>query len=74
MTGHRLLYFVLGMEWSVYMNNQFCTCYEQPEQGKFLVGKQYMWDYVIDGIIVKDEDDVKILFDEIKWLWYFVTV
>ena len=53
------------------MNNQFCICYELPEQGNFFLGKQYMWGYVIDGIIVKDEDDVKILFDEIKWLWYF---
>ena len=59
------------MGWSVYMNDQFCICYEQPEQGKFLIGKQYMWYHVIDGIIVKDEDEAKILFDEIKWLWYF---
>lgn len=53
------------------MSDQFCECYELPDQGRFLLGNQYMWDYVIDGIRVRDEDEADIFFDEIKWLWYF---
>lgn len=53
------------------MSDWICECYELPDQGRFFVGNQYMWAYIIDGIRVKDEDGTDVLFDEIKWLWYF---
>ena len=36
-----------------------------------MVGRQYMREYIIDGIKMIDEDGTEIFFDEIKWLWYF---
>ncbi|MDE6991635.1 MAG: hypothetical protein K2P42_13385 [Lachnospiraceae bacterium] len=53
------------------MNEKYCECYELPEQGVFIVGNQYLWQYIIDGIAVADENGTEVLFDAIKWLWYF---
>lgn len=59
------------MGWSVYMNKRFCECYELPGQGVFIIGSQYLWHYIIDGIAVEDENGTDVFFDAIKWLWYF---
>lgn len=48
-----------------------CTCYCLPPEGKFIIGKIYSWRYIIDGIVVTDENGREIYFDEIKFLWYF---
>jgi hypothetical protein len=48
-----------------------CECYQLPPQGNFIVGNKYKWDYIIDGIVVKDESKIEISFSEIMWLWYF---
>lgn len=53
------------------MNEKYCECYELPEQGVFIVVNQYLWQYIIDGIAVADENGTEVLFDAIKWLWYF---
>lgn len=53
------------------MSDHVCECYELPDQGYFLVGKQYKYQYIIDGIRVKDENGIDINFDDVKWLWYF---
>ena len=33
---------------------EMCTCYNLPPKGEFLIGKEYPWQYIIDGIVVKD--------------------
>ena len=53
------------------IDHQLVECYALPDQGRFLVGRQYMREYIIDGIKIIDEDGIEIFFDEIKWLWYF---
>lgn len=53
------------------MNERICKCYDLPAKGRFLVGNQYLYEYTIDAIVVKDEDGASISFHEIKWLWYF---
>ncbi|MCI8900111.1 MAG: hypothetical protein HFH76_05680 [Lachnospiraceae bacterium] len=53
------------------MNKRFCECYELPGQGVFIIGSQYLWHYIIDGIAVEDENGTDVFFDAIKWLWYF---
>lgn len=48
-----------------------CECIALPPNGRFVVGNQYLWDMIIDGIGVKDEEKRLIGFGEINWLWYF---
>lgn len=48
-----------------------CECYKLPPYGNFIVGKKYIWSFIIDGVSVKDENEDTICFTEIKWLWYF---
>ena len=55
----------------MYMSDQLCECYELPDQGRFLIGSEYRCNSVIEGSRVRDEDGDDIVFDEIKWLWYF---
>lgn len=55
----------------MYMSEKYCECYELPEQGAFIVGNQYLWHYIIDGSAVVDENGTEVLFNAIKWLWYF---
>ena len=52
---------------------QKCICYDLPPKGRFLIGKEYVWEYVIDGIVVEDEDGDEIDFNnEISLLYYFI--
>ena len=39
--------------------------------GDFIIGNIYNWSYTIDGILVIDENNKEIYFDEIKFLWFF---
>ena len=48
-----------------------CKCFAVPDKGKFVAGKKYIYEYVIDVISVWDENGNKFDFDEIKFLWYF---
>lgn len=49
-----------------------CICYRLPPKGEFVVGKEYPWTWVIDGLIVKDENGMGIDFrNEIFFLIYF---
>lgn len=48
-----------------------CECIDLPPNGRFVVGNRYLWDIIIDGIGVKDEEERLIGFGEINWLWYF---
>lgn len=51
-----------------------CKCFDDVPTGKFIVGKTYEWEYVIDGITVIDEDKNIVSFDDIKFLWYFKKI
>lgn len=48
-----------------------CTCHHLPPEGAFHIGKEYPWQYVIDGIVVEDENGIRICFNEIIFLIYF---
>lgn len=55
-------------------SEELCECYCLPEAGRFVIGERYRWNYVIDGIVVGDEDGKEIDFDEIRFLWYFKKI
>ena len=48
-----------------------CVCCNLPPKGEFLIGKEYPWQYIIDGIVVKDEKGIEFDFNEIIFLIYF---
>ena len=48
-----------------------CKCYYLPMDGDFIIDNIYNWSYTIDGILVTDENNKEIYFDEIKFLWFF---
>jgi hypothetical protein len=48
-----------------------CKCHNIPRRGSFILENKYKWYYIIDGIYVIDENNSKILFNEIEFLWYF---
>ena len=48
-----------------------CKCHHIPPEGTFIRGNTYCWTSIIDGIQVLDENDNKIDFDEIIFLWFF---
>ena len=48
-----------------------CACYCLPMEGEFIIGNIYSWHYIVDGIVVTDENGKEIQFDEIKFLWFF---
>ncbi len=53
------------------MSMKRCECYCLPEKGRFVIGDNYVWRYIIDGIEVFDNDEKWIYFDEMIFLWYF---
>ena len=53
------------------MNMNQCICYKLPAKKDFIVGNEYEWTYVIDGIIVINEKREQCYFREIEFMWYF---
>jgi hypothetical protein len=51
-----------------------CECFILPSKGVFIVGNKYTWDYIIDGIVVIDENQCNIFFGEIESYWYFKKI
>ena len=51
-----------------------CKCHHVPPTGVFNKEKIYYWEYVIDAVAVTDENDNKVIFDEITFLWYFTKL
>ena len=51
-----------------------CKCHHVPPTGVFIKQKTYCWEFVIDGIVVTDENDDKLIFDDITFLWYFTKL
>ncbi len=51
-----------------------CKCHHVPPTGVFIKEKTYNWEYVIDAVAVTDENDNKLIFDEITFLWYFAKL
>lgn len=49
-----------------------CICYNSPEKGSFIKDHTYQWTYIIDGICVFDEFHKTYIFEEIRFLWYFM--
>ena len=41
-----------------------CKCHNIPSEGKFTVGNEYDWSYVIDGIYVIDDVGEKVDFND----------
>lgn len=39
-----------------------CTCCTLPLTGQFTVGKEYYWEYIIDGVKVYDDNQIGIIF------------
>ena len=48
-----------------------CKCHHIPPEGVFIQGNTYCWEYIIDGIVVSDEHNNKIVFNDMTYLWYF---
>ncbi len=48
-----------------------CKCHHIPPEGVFIQGNTYCWEYIIDGIVVSDEKDNRITFNDMTYLWYF---
>lgn len=48
-----------------------CKCHHIPPEGVFIQGNTYCWEYTIDGTVVSDENDNRIAFKDITYLWYF---
>lgn len=48
-----------------------CKCHNIPSEGKFIIGNEYDWSYVIDGIYVIDDVGEKVDFNDYTFLWYF---
>ena len=48
-----------------------CKCHNIPSEGKFIIGNEYDWSYVIDAIYVIDEDGKEVFFNDYTFLWYF---
>ena len=51
-----------------------CKCHHVPPKGVFIKQNTYYWEYVIDGVAVIDENDNKLIFDDITFLWYFTKL
>ena len=48
-----------------------CKCHNIPNEGKFIIDKEYYWSYVIDAIYVIDDIGEKVYFNDFTFLWYF---
>lgn len=56
------------------LNKVHVCCINVPPKGNFVKGEVYPFDYIIDGIRVKDKDGVGYDLDDIYCCWYFAKV
>lgn len=55
------------------MENDFkCRCHNPPPWGEFVRGKDYTWTYVIDAVVVYDDNGCEYDFKDIEFLLYFI--
>lgn len=52
----------------------WCRCCHLPDEKGFKIGYEYQWIYIIDSIIVINEKDEEIIFDEYTFLRYFTKL
>ena len=51
-----------------------CRCHHIPKEGSFIVGAEYAYSYIIDGIIVIDDNGNRVVFNDYTFLWYFTKL
>lgn len=51
-----------------------CRCNNLPPEGNFIKGKEYEWDYIIDATYIIDDNGEQVVFDDIKFYWYFTKI
>ncbi len=51
-----------------------CKCHHIPKEGCFQIGAEYEYSYIIDGIIVIDENGNMFVFNDYTFLWYFTKL
>ena len=51
-----------------------CRCHHLPKEGSFKAGVEYKYSYIIDGIIVIDDNGNRFVFNDYTFLWYFTKL
>lgn len=48
-----------------------CICYCLPNEGNFIIGSRYRWEYIIDGVHVYDDDGNQMYYNDYTFMRYF---
>ena len=51
-----------------------CRCHHIPKEGCFQIESEYEYSYIIDGIIVIDDNGNRFVFNDYTFLWYFTKL
>ncbi len=56
------------------LKSKICRCHHIPPNSSFKVGEIYNWNYMIDGITVRDNSGKEFAFGKITFLYYFTKI